>query len=133
MIIKALREYKKGLDRHGANSNGPEGNTNEALNALMKWRDDAYMPVLEELRDFELSREYIDYYRVKMLFKVVMAYDNDWAYHFIEDTFENKGGKEQYSYPENLFSAYYEEEKPRFLPLIEKYGKKPFEWDYLYK
>ena len=68
-----------------------------------------------------------------MLFKVVMAYDNDWAYHFIEDTFENKGGKEKYSYPENLFRAYYEEEKPRFLPLIEKYGKKPFEWDYLYK
>lgn len=134
MIIKALREYKKGLDRQGACSNKPEGNTNYALDALMIWRVDAFMPVLEELRDYELSRKYIDYYRVKMLFKVVMAYDNDWAYHFIEDTFENKGGKNKYSYPDNLYSAYYEEEQIlRFLPLIEKYGKKPFDCDLLHE
>ena len=130
MIIQALREYKKGLDKQGANSNGPKGNTNDALNALMIWRVDAFRPVLEELRDYELSRRYIDYYRVKMLFKVVMAYDNDWAYHFIEDTFENKGGKNKYSYPDNLYRAYYEEEQiMRFLPLIEKYGERPFYWE----
>lgn len=134
MIIQALREYKKGLDKQGANSNGPQGNTNDALNALMIWRVDAFMPVLEELRDYELSRRYIDYYRVKMLFKVVMAYDNDWAYHFIEDTFENKGGKNKYSYPDNLYSAYYEEEQiMRFLPLIEKYGERPFYWELLHE
>ena len=65
----------------------------------------------------------------KMLFKVVMAYDNDWAYHFIEDTFDDKGAKDKFSYPENLYRAYYEENGPsRFLPLIDKYGKKPFDW-----
>ena len=129
LIINALREYKKGLDRQGASTNRPEGNTNAALKALMTWRVDAFMPVLEELRDYELSRRYLDYYRIKMLFKVVMAYDNEWAYHFIEDTFKSKGGKDKYSYPDNLYKAYYEEKEiPRFLPLIEKYGEKPWDW-----
>ena len=97
------------------------------------WRDEAFKPVLEELRNHELSRRYIDYYRVKMLFKVVMSYDDDWAYNFIENTFETMGAKNKFSYPENLFRAYYEEkENPRFLPLIEKYAKKPFDWDIQY-
>ena len=133
LAIDALREYKVGLDEQGANSKGPKGNTNYALNALMIWKDDAFKPVLEELRDYELSRRYIDYYRVKMLFKVVMSYDDDWAYNFIENTFENMGAKDKFSYPENLYEAYYKEkENPRFLPLIEKYAKKPFDWDIRY-
>ena len=133
LAIDALREYKVGLDEQGANSKGREGNTNYALNALMMWRDEAFKPVLEELRNHELSRRYIDYYRVKMLFKVVMSYDDDWAYNFIEDTFESMGALNKFSYPENLFRAYYEEkENPRFLPLIEKYAKKPFDWDIQY-
>lgn len=127
LLISALREYKVGLDEKGANVKGPKGGTNDALNALMKWQNEAFLPVLEELRDYELSRRYIDYYRVKMLFKVVMAYDNEWAYHFIEDMFENKGAKDKSYYPDNLYLAYYEENGPsRFLPLIEKYGEKPF-------
>lgn len=126
LVISALREYRKGLDEFGARNNAPEGNTNYALDALMKWQNDAFLPVLEELRDYELTRRYIDYYRVKMLFKVVMAYDNEWAYHFIEDTFDSMGAKDKFSYPENLYRAYYEENGPaRFLQLIEKYGEKP--------
>ena len=131
LVISALREYKIGLDEDGANTMGNKGSTNDALNALMKWQDEAFMPVLEELRDYELSRKYIDYYRVMMLFKVVMAYDNDWAYHFIEDTFENKGAKNKFYYPENLYRAYYEENGPRrFVPLVLQYAKKPFDWDF---
>lgn len=131
LVISALREYRKGLDEQGAENNTPEGNTNYALDALMKWQNEAFLPVLEELRDYELSRKYIDYYRVKMLFKVVMAYDNEWAYHFIVDTFDSMGAKDKYSYPENLYRAYYEENGPtRFLPLIKQYGEKPFDWDW---
>ena len=122
LVISALRDYKMGLDEQGL--------TNYALIALMKWQNEAFLPVLEELRDYELSRRDVDYHRVKLLFKVVMAYDNGWAYHFIEDTFDNKGAKNKFSYPENLYRAYYEENGPsRFLPLIDKYGKKPFDWE----
>jgi hypothetical protein len=131
LVISALREYKMGLDANGADSDGPQGRTNYALNALMKWQNEAFVPILEELRDYELSRKRIDYYRVRMLFKVVMAYDDEWAYHFIEDTFDRMGGKDKFSYPEELYKAYYEENGPtRFLPLIKKYGEKPFDWDW---
>ena len=126
LLNTALREYAKGLDEKGARiDDSPKGNTNDALDALMIWNDEVFTPLLEEMRDFELSRKYMDYYRIKTLFKVVMSYDNDWAYDFIKDTFE-KGGTDKFSYPENLYRAYYEEEgRTRFLPLIEKYGKRP--------
>ncbi len=129
VLITALREYAEGLDEKGGRIDGsPEGNTNDALDALMIWNDEVFTPVLEELRDYELSRRYIDYYRIKTLFKVVMSYDNNWAYDFIQDTFE-KGGKDKFSYPENFYRAYYEEnERTRFLPLIQKYGQKPVIW-----
>ena len=100
-----------------------------ALTGIKGWTNEAFIPVLEEIRDHELSMRYINYYRVKILFKVVMAYDNDWAYNFIEDVFLNRGGNEKFSWPENLFRAYYEEkDNPRFKPLVDKYGKKPFDW-----
>lgn len=131
MIIDALREYSVGLDNQGGlSTEGLEGDTNSALYAIIGWNDDAFIPALEELRDYELSRRYLDYYRVKMLFKVVMSYDNEWAYNFIDETFGKMRGAKKYSYPENLFCAYYEEEEiPRFRPLVEKYGEKPFDWD----
>ena len=132
MIIDALREYSVGLDNQGGvNTESLEGDTNSALYAIIGWNDDAFIPALEELRDYELSRRYLDYNRVKMLFKVVMSYDNEWAYNFIDETFGKMRGAKKYSYPENLFCAYYEEEEiPRFRPLVEKYGEKPFDWGY---
>lgn len=131
MIIDALLEYSVGLDNQGGlNPEGLEGDTNSALYAIIGWNDDAFIPALEELRDYELSRRYLDYNRVKMLFKVVMSYDNEWAYNFIDETFGKMRGAKKYSYPENLFRAFYEEEEiPRFRPLVEKYGEKPFDWD----
>jgi hypothetical protein len=131
MIIDALREYSVGLDNEGGlSTEGLQGDTNSALYAIIGWNDDAFIPALEELRDYELSRRYLDYNRVKMLFKVVMSYDNEWAYNFIDETFGKMRGAKKYSYPENLFCAYYEEEEiPRFRPLVEKYGEKPFDWD----
>lgn len=128
MVISALREYHAGLDEQGRRR-GREGATDMALTGIKGWTNEAFIPVLEEIRDHELSMQYINYYRVKILFKVVMAYDNDWAYNFIEDVFLNRGGNEKFSWPENLFRAYYEEkDNPRFKPLVDKYGKKPFDW-----
>ena len=129
IMIAALKEYKKGLDRHGGNTEGPEGDTNSALDAMMIWRNEAFMPALEELRDYEISRRYLDYHRVKMMFKVVMSYDNEWAYNFIKETFNKSIFHTEY-FSEELYKAYYEEnEMLRFRSLVERYGKKPFDWD----
>lgn len=130
LFIAALKEYKAGLDKQGACRGECVEKTNFALSGLKDWQDADFIPLLEEIRDFELTRRYIDYGRILVLFKVVMAYDNDWAFHFMEETFVTKKGHEKYSYPEHLYEAYYEEpERIRFLPLVEKYAKKPYNWD----
>ena len=127
LIIAALMEFHKGLDKEGALVRGGEGEgaTNDALVALMKWRDNAFIPALEQLRDHELNRTYIDSYRVKMLFKVVMAYNNEWAYHFIEDLLKRCHDDKKF-YAIYLYAAYHEEEEAltRFLPLVERYWGK---------
>lgn len=126
ILISALCQFNVGLDKEGIFIGKQKGQTNAALDAVIHWPNDAFIEVLEELRDYELTRKYIDYSRIKLMFMAVMAYDNDWAYHFIEDMFENRGATTKFSYDKNLYKAYYEGQKlSRFLPLIEKYAKKP--------
>ena len=131
LFIAALKQYKKGLDREGACRGECEEKTNFALAGLKNWQDTDFIPLLEEIRDYELKRRYIDYGRLVVLFKAVMAYDDDWAYHFMEETFETKQAYKKTMYPENLYKAYYEEpERVRFLPIISKYAEKPYDWDW---
>ena len=131
LYIAALKQYKKGLDRKGACRGECEEKTNFALAGLKNWQDADFTPLLEEIRDYELKRRYIDYGRLVVLFKAVMAYDDDWAYHFMEETFETKQAYKKTMYPENLYKAYYEEpERVRFLPIVSKYAEKPHDWDW---
>ena len=131
LYIAALKQYKKGLDRKGACRGECEEKTNFALAGLKNWQDTDFIPLLEEIRDYELKRRYIDYGRLVVLFKAVMAYDDDWAYHFMEETFETKQAYKKTMYPENLYEAYYEEpERVRFLPIVSKYAEKPHDWDW---
>ena len=97
-----------------------------ALAAIAMWRDEAFTPALEELRDDQLT--HLRYSEVKTLYEIVMAYDNEWAYHFIEDMFKDRE-KELNRYSEALYQAFYEGgQRPRFLPLVERYGIQPLEW-----
>ena len=128
LIVDALREYR--LFDYGEYHTYILGRTDDALAAVMNWPNDAFVPILEELKDSCLFQGYSYYYREMLFYKAVMAYDNDWAYVLIEDLFENK---EIYSLRDDegevLYRAYSKEkEKPRFLPLIEKFGKKPI-WE----
>ena len=133
LIVDALREYRLfdyGEIDYGENHTDIFGRTDEALAAVMNWPNDTFVPLLEELKDSCLFQGYSYYHREVLFYKAVMAYDNDWAYSLIEDLFENK---EVYSLRDDedeiLYRAYSKEkEKPRFLPLIEKFGKKPI-WE----
>ena len=74
----------------------------------------------------ELASNYFSYSETIPLFKAVMAYDNDWAYNFIEDMFIfiTVAAKHESSFSECLYRAFKEEtERQRFKPLIEKFGK----------
>lgn len=125
LIIEALREYNIGLDNEGVKKR-KNGRTNDALIAVALWSDKAFIPFIEEIRNYETKRNYLDYFRIKALFMAVMAYDNKWAYNFIEETFKKVKQKHQIYYQEELYKAFYQGYSiERFLPLINKYGKKP--------
>lgn len=96
-----------------------------ALAAIAIWRDEAFTPALEDLRDYQMSHRFLSYSGVKSLYGVVMGYDNEWAYNFIEDMFKDSE-KELINYSEALYQAFYEDcQRPRFIPLVEKYGQQP--------
>ena len=128
LILEALREY----DFYGDWRTNKRSRTIEGLDAVLKWPDDIFIPVLEEIRDYELTNGYANHYRVERLFKIAMAYDNEWAYGFIEDCFKDKELEDFYVLQNSLYAAYYDDEKEanaRFLPLVEKYAEKPYNWD----
>lgn len=133
LFIKALGEYKMGLDKEGAKNGKYSGRADAALEAIISWPDNAFIPVLKKLGDYELTRKYHDYNRIENFYTVIMEYDNDWAYKYLEDYFGKKDAGKVYSHPENLYSAYYLNEHPheRFLPIVEKYAKQPWDWEYI--
>ena len=125
LIIEALGEYKIGLDKEGARIS-KKGRTNYALIAVTEWNDKAFVPFIEEIRNYEIQRKYLDYSRIEALFMAVMAYDNEWAYNFIEETFNKVKQKNKIYYQEKLYIAFYKWLSiERFRPLVDKYGKKP--------
>ena len=131
LILEALREY----DFYDPWSN-KRSRTIEGLDAVLKWPDDIFIPVLEEIRDYELMRGSPNHYRVERLFKIAMTYNNEWSYDFIKDCFKDKEIKGFYVFPTSLYEAYYDDEKEanaRFLPLVQKYGEKPDNWDAMHE
>ena len=127
LILEALREY----DFYDPWSN-KRSRTIEGLDAVLKWPDDIFIPVLEEIRDYELMRGSPNHYRVERLFKIAMTYNNEWSYDFIKYCFKDKEIKGFYVFPTSLYEAYYDDEKEanaRFLPLVQKYSEKPDNWD----
>ncbi len=127
LILEALREYD--LNNPWSNK---RSRTIAGLDAVLKWPDDIFIPVLEEIRDYELMRGYPNHYRVERLFRIAMTYNNDWSYDFIKDCFKDKEINGFYVFQTSLYEAYYDEEKEanaRFLPLVQKYCEKPDNWD----
>ena len=128
LIFEALKEY----DLYDDWRTNKRSRTIEGLDAVLKWPDDIFIPLLEEIRDYELTNGYANHYRVERLFKIAMAYDNDWSYGFIEDCFKNKESEGYYVFTTSLYNVYYYDEKEAnesFFPLVKKYGKKPYNWD----
>lgn len=131
LILEALREY----DFYDPWSN-KRSRTIEGLDAVLKWPDDIFIPVLEEIRDYELMRGSPNHYRFERLFKIAMTYNNEWSYDFIKYCFKDKEIKGFYVFPTSLYEAYYDDEKEanaRFLPLVQKYGEKPDNWDAMHE
>ena len=84
-VIECLLEYSKGLnERHVID--GPEGRTNEGLEAVAIWPDPDFFPALREVRDYEVSRTHYDYRRILLFYLALMAYDDEISYNIIDET-----------------------------------------------
>jgi hypothetical protein len=124
-IITAIKEYSIGqaakpedeveidLDEYGR--------TNEGLKAVIEWPDPVFMPVLEELGKYMFSRNGYFYIRGQFYFMALMTYDDDWSYKVIERCLKKKKLLQYYS---RIFTEAFKftGRKPRYMPLIEKYG-----------
>ena len=100
-----------------------------ALHTVTDWPDETFIPILEKMRDEELTLKYSD--NIRELFSAVMSYDNDWAYDFIYDMFHDRGAKEKDRFPEEFYRAFYEGKQwARFKPLVDEFGEEPFDWNW---
>lgn len=133
LFIEALGEYAMGLNSEDVYDGSYRGRADDALKAVISWPDKDFIPVLKKLGDFEVKRKHHNYQRIQNFYTVIMEYDNKWAYKYLEEYLEKKEAWKVFSHPEHLYSAYYLNKHPheRFLPLVKKYGKQPFEWKYI--
>lgn len=123
-VIECLLEYSKGLnERHVIN--GPEGRTNEGLEAVALWPDPAFLPALREVRNYEVTRTHYDYPRIRLFYLALMAYDDENSYNFIDETLRMTGrDKTTRQYHLKFFrEAYDTSPRPRYESLLNKYGE----------
>ena len=125
-VIECLLEYSKGLDKEHVR-NGPEGKTNQGLEAVAIWPDPAFLHALRKVRDYEVSRKHYDYWRIRLFYLALMAYDDENSYNFIDETLRMTGrNKTTQKYHLEFFHKAYETSPNfRYESLLKKYDKIP--------
>ena len=132
LVIRSLKQFNQGLDKEGGFAEGEsEGDTNDALEAVAVWPNKEFRLALTQLRNYELTRRYIDYQRLKLFYLACLEYNDAWAYHFIDETLDKstkKWGKNNYHW-QYFYEAMRESPHSRFTPLIDKYHWKGNYWN----
>lgn len=121
-IIECLLEYSKGLNKEHVRE-GPVGRTNEGLKAVAIWPDSAFLPALRKVRDYEVSRTHYDYYRIRLLYLALMAYDDENSYNFIDETLRmtDRNKRTRYYHLQYFREAYDMNPNSRYETLLNKY------------
>ena len=101
------------------------GRTDIGLKAISFWPDKDFIPALIRVRDYEVSRKFYNYQRIKLLYLAFMAYDDELSYQLIDETLnmakEAKVTSTYYWHKIHFKEAFDENPNPRYLPLVEKY------------
>lgn len=107
--------------------------TNNALLAVTVWACQDFIPLLMRIRDYEIKQHDSSMLpRSKYLFEAVMAYNNQWAYNFIDATLTLSSKKKDREYSSditmatNFHSAMLSHYNPRFVRLLGKYPGEDF-------
>ena len=129
ILMSALSRYAN--EEEDVESEDDE--TNNALLAVTVWPCQEFIPMLMHIRDYEIKKHDSSMPpRSKYLFEAVMAYDNQWAYNFIDATLalsSKKKGREYDSYitmATSFHSAMLSHYNPRFASLLRKYPGEDF-------
>lgn len=123
-VIECLLEFSKGLNKEHV-IEGPEGRTNEGLEAVVIWPDPAFLPALHKVRDYEVKRTHYDYYRIRLFYLALMAYDDEASYNFIDETLRMTGRNKttRHYHLKKFREAYEKSPNPRYENLLNKYEK----------
>lgn len=143
--LKALASYRREEDKyilldalsHYDNENEDvdreDDETNNALLAVTVWACQDFVPLLMRIRDYEIKQHDSSMLpRCKYLFEAVMAYDNQWAYNFIDATLALSSKKKDREYSSDItmatsfHSAMLSHYNPRFASLLRKYPGEDF-------
>lgn len=115
LIANILQEYSRKLGKQ----NSFDGKTYYALQAISYVPDNIFIPYIEKFTDFEIESKENNREELHLLFQAVMAYDNDWAYNFIDNLLQRTKNADIL---QELCSVYSEDEirYKRFQHLNEK-------------
>ena len=129
ILMSALSRYAN--EEEDVESEDDE--TNNALLAVTVWPCQEFIPMLMRIRDDEVKKDNNSMLpRSKYLFEAVMAYDNQWAYNFIDATLALSSKKKDREYSSditmatNFHSAMLSHYNPRFASLLRKYPGEDF-------
>ena len=143
--LKALASYRREEDKsilldalsHSDNENEDvdweDDETDNALLAVTVWACQDFIPLLMRIRDYEIKKHDGSMLpRSKYLFEAVMAYNNQWAYNFIDATLALSSKKKDHESASDItmatsfHSAMLSHYNPRFYSLLGKYPGENF-------
>lgn len=129
ILLDALSHYNDGIE--GADKE--DDKINNALLAVTVWTCEDFIPLLKHIRDYEINKSECSMPpRNKYLFEAVMAYDNPWAYHFVDETLSLTSRKKKQGHGSDstmatdFHSAMLSHYNPRFASLLKKYSGDDF-------
>ena len=129
ILLDALSHY----DNENEDVDWEDDETNNALLAVTVWACQDFVPLLMRIRDYEIKKDDSSMLpRNKYLFEAVMAYNNQWAYNFIDATLALSSKKKDREYSSditmatNFHSAMLSHYNPRFSNLLRKYPGEDF-------
>ena len=129
ILLDALSHY----DNENEDVDREDDETNNALLAVTVWACQDFVPLMMRIRDYEIKKHDSSMLpRSKYLFEAVMAYDNQWAYNFIDATLALSSKKKEREYSSDktmatsFHSAMLSHYNPRFASLLRKYPGEDF-------
>ena len=98
-----------------------EEHSDYAISAIAQWSHPSFIPTLEKYIESKQLSDKEHYHRSREIMKILMNYDNDWAYGIMERYLKHPMNE----YYTEFFADTYKdhENKERFTPLYKKYCK----------